>query len=84
MLVKKQTVPHVKVPIFNFLELEPEGQGHYHRGPRSLLLQRPIHRKEIKVSSTVPNRVKPMYILQNVRYRIELRNGRRFNPSQKD
>ena len=82
MLVKKQTVPHVKVPIFNFLELE--GQGHYHRGPRSLPVKRPIHMKEIKVSSTVPNRVKPMYILQNVRYRIELRNGRTFNPSQKD
>ena len=61
MLVQKLTVPHVKVPIFNFLELEGQGKWHYHRGPCPLPVKRPINMKEIKVSSTVPNRVKPMY-----------------------
>ena len=51
----KQTVPHVKVPIFNFLELEGQEKWLYHSGPLSLPVKRPINMKEIKVSSTMPN-----------------------------
>ena len=59
MLVQKQTVPHMKAPILIFLVLDGQGHVHnYYEDKMPTSCKRFYEHEKIKVSLSMPNRVK--------------------------